>query len=76
MKAAIANLLILIENYQFARHRLAKLSLVVFEENVGARKLYERLGYREVARATIVPHALIHYSGDALLMVKSIPPGK
>jgi len=48
-----------------------KLSLIVFEGNEIARGLYERLGYREVARAAIVPHPLIHYAGgDALLMVK------
>jgi len=51
---------------------LAKLSLIVFEQNTGAKKLYDRLGYREVARAAVVPHPLIHYTGDALLMVKEI----
>jgi len=51
----------------------AKLSLIVFEGNEIARGLYERLGYREVARAAIVPHPLIRYAeGDALLMVKSL----
>jgi len=48
----------------------AKLSLIVFEENEGAKRLYEKLGYRVVAREAIVPHELIRYTGDALLMVK------
>jgi ribosomal protein S18 acetylase RimI-like enzyme len=50
----------------------AKLSLIVFEQNQGAKRLYEHLGYREVKREAIVSHPLIHYSGDALLMVKEI----
>jgi ribosomal protein S18 acetylase RimI-like enzyme len=50
----------------------SKLSLIVFEQNAGAKRLYERLGYREVARKPIFPHPLIHYTGDALLMVKSL----
>lgn len=46
-----------------------KLSLIVFEQNVKARRLYERSGYVEVRRHPVVPHPLIHYTGDALLMV-------
>lgn len=36
---------------------LDKLSLIVFEQNVGAKRLYDRLGYREIAREPIF---LIH----------------
>lgn len=50
----------------------AKLSLIVFEKNEGAKRLYERLGYQVKARETVVPHELIHYTGDALLMVKRL----
>jgi len=53
---------------------LIKLSLIVFEQNSGAKRLYDRLGFYEVARAKIVPHPLIHYQGDALLMVKKLAP--
>ncbi len=49
-----------------------KLSLIVFEQNAGANRLYERYGCREVAREPVVSHPLLHYSGDALLMVKEI----
>lgn len=52
--------------------RFRKLSLIVFEQNTGARRLYERYGYREIAREHVVPHPLIHYAGDAILMVKNI----
>ena len=51
---------------------LEKLSLIVFEKNVGARRLYERHGYVERRRHPVVPHPLIHYTGEALLMVKSL----
>lgn len=49
-----------------------KTSLIVFEQNAGAIKLYERLGYREVSREKTIPHRLIHYTGDAVLMVKML----
>ena len=52
----------------------SKLSLIVFEQNSGARRLYERSGYVEKRRHPVVPHPLIHYTGDALLMVKHIRP--
>ena len=51
---------------------LKKLSLIVFEQNTGAKKLYKNLGYSEVAREQVVPHPMIHYTGDAILMVKNI----
>ena len=50
----------------------SKLSLIVFEQNIDAKRLYDRLGYHEVTREKVVPHPLIHYSGDAILMVKEI----
>ena len=61
------------EAEQTCRHLgLLKLSLIVFEQNVNARRLYERSGYTERRRHSVVPHPLIHYSGDALLMVKDL----
>lgn len=56
-----------------ARQRgFTKMSLVVFEQNEGAVRLYRRQGWREVARERVVAHPLIHYTGDALLMVKDL----
>ena len=49
-----------------------QLSLIVFEQNADALRLYERLGYREVDRAPVVPHPMIHFTGDAILMVRDI----
>lgn len=48
------------------------LSLLVFEQNAGAVRLYEREGFRTVDRAPVVPHALIHRTGDVLLMVADL----
>lgn len=50
----------------------SKLSLIVFEENKGAKRLYDRLGYEESRREAIYPHPLIHHTGDATLMVKEL----
>jgi ribosomal protein S18 acetylase RimI-like enzyme len=55
---------------QARKNKLNKLSLIVFEQNTGVKRLYERLGYREVAREAIYPHPLIHFTGDAILMVR------
>jgi ribosomal protein S18 acetylase RimI-like enzyme len=49
-----------------------KVSLVVFEQNTGAKRLYDRLGYVEVAREPVCPHPLIRHTGHALLMAKII----
>lgn len=51
---------------------LNKLSLIVFEQNAGAKRLYENLGYKVSATETVVPHPLIHYTGEACLMVKNL----
>jgi ribosomal protein S18 acetylase RimI-like enzyme len=51
---------------------LPQLSLIVFEQNEGAKRLYERHGFYEIMREKVVPHELIHHTGDAILMVKDI----
>jgi len=55
-------------------HELNKLSLIVFDENIGARRLYERSGFVEANRDEIVPHPLIRMTGNALLMVRHLLP--
>jgi len=47
-----------------------KLSLIVFEQNDGAKRLYDRHGFIEVGREAVYPHPLIHYTGDAILMAR------
>lgn len=51
---------------------LAAISLIVFEKNDDALRLYQRLGFMESARREIFPHPLIHYTGDAVLMVRPL----
>jgi ribosomal protein S18 acetylase RimI-like enzyme len=56
-----------------AREAGAKsLSLIVESENAGARRLYERTGYRDSARRRLVPIPGSTQDGDWLLMVKEI----
>ncbi|MEM7776571.1 MAG: GNAT family N-acetyltransferase [Pseudomonadota bacterium] len=51
----------------------ARVSLICFEMNAGAMRLYDRFGYREIDRRALVPHPCLHYqSGDALLLVKDV----
>jgi ribosomal protein S18 acetylase RimI-like enzyme len=50
---------------------LPRTSLICFEENTGAMRLYRRMGYREIARRPLVPHPMLHYDkGDAVLLVR------
>ncbi len=54
------------------RSGLTKLSLIVFAQNAGALRLYRQHGYLETRRQAVVPHPLLHYTGDAILMVKNL----
>ena len=48
---------------------LDRLSLICFEKNIEALRLYRRLGFREVVRRPVVPHPFLNYrEGDAILM--------
>ena len=51
---------------------LAKLSLIAFEQNEGSWRLYLRLGYDVVDQRAVVPHPLIRYTGNALLMTRAV----
>jgi GNAT superfamily N-acetyltransferase len=48
------------------------LSLIVAAENAGAVRLYERLGYRELARRPVVAFPGFEYGGDWMLMAKAV----
>jgi ribosomal protein S18 acetylase RimI-like enzyme len=50
-----------------------KVSLICFERNTGAMRLYRRLGFSEIDRRAIVPHPMLHYrEGDAILMARGV----
>lgn len=58
---------------QAKRAGAGSLSLICFEKNSGAMRLYKSLGYRDKDRRALVPHPCLHYQeGDAVLMVKSL----
>jgi ribosomal protein S18 acetylase RimI-like enzyme len=59
-------------NDQARQNGFEKVSLVAFAQNEGSVRLYQRLGYEVVDRAPIIPHPLIHYEGEALLMVSRL----
>jgi ribosomal protein S18 acetylase RimI-like enzyme len=65
----IGKRLMQIAREQALDHGYDRLSLIVFEENTVAVRLYQHLGYEIIKRAPVVPHPLIRCSGDALLMV-------
>jgi ribosomal protein S18 acetylase RimI-like enzyme len=48
------------------------LSLLCFEQNTEAVKLYQRQGFIILDRTPVVPHPLIHYTGDLLLMTAPV----
>jgi ribosomal protein S18 acetylase RimI-like enzyme len=49
-----------------------ELSLLVFEQNTDAMRLYERNGFKTVDRAAVVSHKLIQYTGNILLMTAPV----
>jgi ribosomal protein S18 acetylase RimI-like enzyme len=64
--------LMALANDQAEEGGFTTLSLVAFEQNEGAVSLYEKLGYNVVDQSPIVLHPLIHYEGNALLMIRSV----
>lgn len=57
---------------QAGEHGFRQLSLIAFAQNEGSVRLYRRNGYRIVERRPIIPHPMIEYGGEALLMVAQI----
>jgi ribosomal protein S18 acetylase RimI-like enzyme len=53
-----------------AKAGLPGLSLIVSDTNAGARRLYERHGYREAARRRMIKNGWQHPGTDWVLMVK------
>jgi ribosomal protein S18 acetylase RimI-like enzyme len=64
----IGTQLLAIAHQQAAKRGFTELSLLCFEQNIGACRLYERQGFTVRNRQAVVPHPLIHYTGDILLM--------
>ena len=54
------------------RRGFETLSLVVFEENQRAVRLYQRLGFAEAARHPAAKHPRIRHGGDLLMMLARV----
>lgn len=48
-------------------------SIQVFEENSGALRLYQRLGYSIIDQRTIILHPCFRYTGQVLLLTRKLP---
>jgi ribosomal protein S18 acetylase RimI-like enzyme len=46
------------------------MSVIVSNANIGARRLYERFGYREMARRTMVKEQWVNEGHEWVLMTK------
>ena len=67
----IGTLLLAAADEEARRQSLPRVSLICFEKNEGAMRLYRRFGYREIDRRALVPHRCLHYDeGDAVLLAK------
>jgi ribosomal protein S18 acetylase RimI-like enzyme len=51
---------------------LLELNLLSFEQNELATPLYQSLNFEITARRRVIPHPLIHYTGDLLLMTRQL----
>ena len=49
-----------------------KLSLLAFEQNKRAVKLYEQNGFKVIERTSVVPNEMIRYTGNLLLMLAPV----
>jgi len=58
---------------RFAAHTgCATISVEVFEQNTGALKLYQRLGYSIVEKRRVIPHPSHPYTGEIALLTKAV----
>jgi len=47
-------------------------SIEVFDQNEGALRLYQRLGYKIIEKRPVVPHSSHPYDGNLLLLTRSV----
>lgn len=67
-----SNLMDCVEGLAIARG-CRGVSLICFERNEGAMRLYLRRGYREIGRRPLVPHPALRYAGgDAVLLARPV----
>ena len=69
---ALVTLLLALSEALAREHGLSAMSLIVASSNEGARRLYERIGYVETARRTIVKDGWECDSAEWVLLVKPL----
>lgn len=47
-------------------------SIEVFDQNEGALRLYQRLGYSIIEKRDVIPHASHPYDGQVVLLTRSV----
>ncbi|MBE9114810.1 GNAT family N-acetyltransferase [Lusitaniella coriacea LEGE 07157] len=57
---------------QAKEQEFKEVSLLCFEQNTGAFKLYQRNNFKIIDRVKVVPHEFIHHTGDLLLMTAPV----
>ena len=70
--SGIGNRLMALATSEAQRLGFADVSLLVFEQNSRAVALYRRLGFEIAGRSPVVPHPLVHHTGDLLLMMRRL----
>lgn len=71
-RKALGRTLMMIAEARARAAECARMALIVAEQNHNAVRLYDRLGYRELARRSIVPWPGCPHAGDYLLMARSL----
>lgn len=61
-------------NVQAKDQAYDQISLIAFAQNEGSVRLYLRNGFSVAESRTIIPHPMLEYTGDALLMVAPVRP--
>lgn len=70
--SGIGNRLMAVAMAEAQQRGFTDLSLNVSEQNSRAAALYWRLGFQVAGRSPAVPHPLLHYTGDLLLMIRRL----
>jgi GNAT superfamily N-acetyltransferase len=70
--SGIGNRLMALSTSEAQQRGFTEVSLMVFEQNSRAVALYRRLGFEVAGRSPVVPHPLLHHTGDLLLMMRRL----
>lgn len=69
---AVGTTLMAYANRLAAQAGCVRISVEVFEQNSGALRLYQRLGYSIVEKRRVIPHPCHPYTGEIVLLTKDV----